>query len=80
MKLTPYNNPDEFRLWKRCNNQRIIEEFVESGLDCARIDDYPQSSARSARNALSASIRRLGYRNIKVCVRGKNVFLLRMRD
>lgn len=43
-----------------CKNQMLIREFVDSGLDCAKIEDYPHKNAYGCRSAMAMSIRRMG--------------------
>lgn len=76
MKLVPYEKKKLYG-YKLCRNQEIIKEFLESGMDCAKLEGYPQKNADSARNSLSSSMKRMGVYNISIVIRKGEVFLLK---
>lgn len=80
MKLVPYNKNDIDRkhLYRQGRNMRMLEEFMESGLDCVKIEDYPHKNATICQQNLTVSITRMGLRkSVKVVKRKDEVFLLR---
>lgn len=76
MKMVPYDAKKLNRYYKSCSNQEILEQFIDSDLDCVRIDDYPHKNAAICRNSLALSIKRFGF-NITAIRRGNDVFLVK---
>lgn len=76
MKLVPYD-ARKVKGYKLCRNQQLIQEFLDSGLDCAKIEDFPHKDARSCMAALSVSAKRMGIGNVIACSRKGEVFLIR---
>lgn len=79
MKMVPYNK-DELKYLKPGHNQKLLLEFAESGLDCVKLEGYPQKNAKTCQSNLSTAAVRLGLRHIKVVVRKENVFLLKVTE
>lgn len=50
-------------------NEKFIDEFIESGDDCWEIKEYTHNSADSCASAINASIKRYGHVNVKCCTR-----------
>lgn len=82
MKLTPYDRKSfGKRTYKLCKNQKILNEFVESGMDCAKLENYPHKNAHSCYSCLRVSAMNLGLGNvISIHIKGKDVYLLRVTD
>lgn len=80
MKLVPYDAKEIIKGYKLCKNQRLIQEFLNSGLDCAKLEDFPQKDAKGCASSLSISLKRMGINNVKVCSRKGNVFLLKIDE
>lgn len=76
MKLVPYEKKKLYG-YKLCGNQEIIKEFLESGMDCAKLEGYSQKNADSARSSLLNSMKRMGIHNVSIVVRKGEVFLLK---
>lgn len=54
MRLTPYNKNDFDRDTKRHEkgrNQATIEEFMDSGLDCVKVEGWTHKSPEVCQNA-----------------------------
>ena len=80
MTLVPYNKKELGRLtYERTSNLKILEEFVRSDLDCARVDGYVHHSAASCASALRASIKRFGMHGVMVIKRKEEVFLVKVK-
>lgn len=81
MKLVPYekNNIQNVHVVYRAGrNMRMLQEFIDSGLDCVKIEDYPHKSAMICQQNLTVSVTRLGMRkSVKVLRRKDEVFLIR---
>lgn len=80
MKLVPYEMEKLGPIRRRYSeNRRILEEFVESGLNCAEIENFTQKSAQSAQSSLIGSIKRYKITTVQVAVRKNRVFLIRKK-
>lgn len=77
MKLTRYDAKklDEGS-YKKTNLLRLLEEFAESDMDCAKVEGWTHKSATSCQASLVRAIRRFGF-NFKVVTRNKEVFLIK---
>lgn len=81
MKLYPYERKDLKSGYRFGRNQKILYEFVNSGLDCAKLEDYPQKSARICQSSLRTASLRIGLANtVRIHIEGENVFLLRVTN
>lgn len=74
MKLVPTN---ERMLFKKTALLSVLEEFENSGHDCVRIEDYPQSSAKTCYSSFYNAINRYHMNNIKVFTRRGEVYLVK---
>lgn len=79
MNLIPVESVPQTKPYHRL--QDLIEEFVKGDADIVRVDfsesDY--KSATVARSCLGVAVKRSKY-NIKVWLRGKQVFLSKVKD
>ena len=78
MKLVPY---DKTKLSKGgyapTANYTILIGFIESGLDCVQIEDYPHKSIDSCQASISCSIKHFRMNQIR-CIRRKGkLYLIR---
>lgn len=81
MKLYPYDRKDLKKDYRPGKNQALLLEFVESGLDCAKLEGYTQKSARYCQSNLRTCAVRIGLANtVRIHTEGSNVFLLRVTD
>ena len=80
MKLVPYDKTklNMRRCYKPTRNYKFLMEFIESGLDCVRIEDYPHKSTDSAQASFVNSIKHFHMTQIR-CIRcdGK-LYLIRI--
>lgn len=77
MKLIPYDIEKIPHAGRMFQNQAILKEFVESGLKCVKVDNYPHKSARSFATSFWKSARTFGYDNVVVKTKGDEVFMIR---
>lgn len=77
MKLVPYEKKKLGNYYARTSNLKILEEFLDSGLDCAKLEDYPHKNAYSCSASLRKSIQRFGMKGITIMVRKNDVFLIK---
>lgn len=79
MKLVEYNiNKVDVKGYKKSNNLKILEEFIDSGLECAKVDGFTQDNASHAAYSLNNSIKRYRFGGIRAISRNKEVFLIRV--
>ena len=79
MKLVPYDlkKIDNANGYKKSKNQKIIEAFLESDLDCAKIEEWTQKSAVGCAGSLNRSIEKYNMTGARAISRNKDVFLIR---
>ena len=80
MKLVPYDvNKLRNRSFEACRNQRIIQQFLDSGETCVKLEDFPHKSANVCRSVMRASIQRMKLDStVKAVLRNGEVFLIRL--
>ena len=66
--------------YSRTNNFEILEEFVESDMDCAEVKDFTQISAWSCASSLNASIKRFNIGGIKAISREGKCYLIKKKQ
>ena len=62
--------------FKKSDNQKIIEDFLASGQDCVKIEDWTQKSAMCCAGVLNKSIERFKLTGAKAISRNGEVFLV----
>lgn len=79
MKLVAYdkNKLGTIQGYKPTRNYLLLEEFIESDMECAKIDDDHHSSAASLAASFNNSIKRYKKFNVKVVIRKGEVFLVK---
>lgn len=79
MKLVKYNkNELKARYYAKTKHQDLIEEFVNSDMDCAKVEEWTHVNADSCSNAINMSIKRFKVSGVKAIVRGGEVFLVKI--
>lgn len=77
MNLIPWEKERLGMVYKHCKNQVVLEEFLRSGLECAKVENFAHSTPNVCANALRRSALRFGMSQIIVAVRNGEVFLIR---
>lgn len=79
MTFTPYElkQLDNAMGYKTGCNQKIIEEFVDSGYDCVKVEGWTNKTAGSATNSLNSTIKTMHKGGIKAVSRRGEVFLVK---
>lgn len=77
MKLVPTNREKLGHLYKMSKNQKILQEFIDSGEDCVELIDHGHASARNCQTCLCASRRKFGFDNVGIAMRGDKIYLYR---
>ena len=77
MRLTKCEMPKCVRV---TSNLELIDEFIESGEECVRIDGWENryKSSFSVCNSINASAKRFGKNMIKCITRNRQVFLVNL--
>ena len=77
MKFVPVAREEiDTKCYKRCGNQKILEDFLDSGLECARLDDWTQKNAYIAAGNLRKSAKHFGL-GVDIVSRKGQVYLIR---
>lgn len=74
MKFIPINR-DEIQTYKKTKWQKSLEEFVNSGLDCAIVEDFGKTTAGSAAAVANKCAKRFGFRVKAISNRGRLIFI-----
>lgn len=78
MKFIAYDkNKIETRGYQRSDNLKLLEGFAESGLECAKVEDWTQKNAFICAGSLQHSIKRYRMNNLRCVTRSGEVFLIR---
>lgn len=81
MKLVPYDvRKLDVGGYKVSDNYKTLLEFVEGNLECAKVEDYTQTSAACCAASLNASIKRYHLDGIRAISRKGNVYLIRVHN
>lgn len=65
--------------YAKTKNQKILEQFRDSKMDCAKVVNWTNKDAKCCANSLNASIKRFGFVGIKATYDSdlEEVYLLR---
>lgn len=66
----------KFQGYKSTASQKLLESFLDSGLECAKVCEWPHSTPYIAATALKKAASRFGLR-VDVFVYGGDVYLKR---
>lgn len=77
MNLVPYET-EKVKWYRRSKNQQILEEFIDSDLKCAKLEGWPQISAKSCQSSMLTTLKRLHISTVKVLKRGDIIILLKV--
>ncbi len=79
MTLIPYNKNDieQIGSYKKTKNQKIVEEFINSNMDCAEVKEFTHKTGHSCANALNTAIKRFRLSSVHAICRNGRVFLIK---
>lgn len=82
MKLIPYDikKIGGSSWYKKSENLRILEEFANSDMECAKIEDYTQKSAEVCVSALKSAIKRYRIAGVQAMMRKGEAYLIKVKD
>ena len=78
MKLIAY---DKIKIkniggYKKTDNMLIVEEFIESGLDCVKVEGWTQKEAYRCAWSINQTIKRMKKSGIRALSRDGEVFII----
>lgn len=76
MKIVPADESKVLKNYKRCKNQKILEEFVDSGLKCVEVLGWKQKNAYQCAASFNRSIKRFKLYNIQAISTNGRVYLI----
>lgn len=75
MYLTPYTKSKlQSSNFQRCKLQKILEEFRDSDMDCAKIEGWEYKDANTCAASFAGSIKRFNVKGIRAISRQGEVF------
>lgn len=79
MKLVPYDikKVENVGGYAKTKNLDILEKFIASGLECAKVEGWTLKHSWQAAQSLNASIKRFKFANISAISRKGNVYLIK---
>lgn len=77
MMLTPYSKKDLKIEKTYTDNMRLINEFLESGLDCAKVEGWTHKNPDYCSSSLNRTIKSNNKRGIRAIVRERRVYLIK---
>ncbi len=79
MKLVPYDvdKIEGYAFYAKSNNYKILQEFIDSGLDCVEVTEYNHTNHTSCQSSLWKSIRTYRMNSIRCFSRKGKVFLIK---
>lgn len=79
MKLVAYDREDINNIggYKPTANMKLINEFVESDLDCVKVEEWTHKNAWTAAWSLNETIKRMKKNGIKAISRNGEVFIIK---
>lgn len=83
MKLTKCD-VNEFKekykkYYKKSKWQEVLENFLESDMDCVKVEDYSNKDAKSCATALGTAIKRFHMTGVRSVLCDGEVYLIRER-
>lgn len=79
MRIVPYDfkKIKNKKGYKKSELQSILEEFLESGKDCVKIEDWEQKSASSCTSSFNTAAKRYKMTGARAISRNGEVFLVK---
>lgn len=63
--------------YKRTKNFEFIMKFLESGMDCVKVEEYTNKDAKSCASALNISIKKFNLTGARAILSNGEVYLVR---
>lgn len=65
--------------YARTKNQSILEEFINSGMECAKIEGWTNTSAAQCATSLNTTSKRMKMHGVKAISRKGEVYLIKTK-
>lgn len=80
MKLVEYDidKIEGARNYRRTSNLIILEEFIDSGMECAKVEGFNNKTATHCTTSLNASIKRFNLGGIRAISRKGGCYLIKI--
>ena len=73
MRFTEYKG----RIRKKTNVTKLIDDFTNSGIQVAKLEDWEYVTAISGAGTINRAAKRLGIHTVKAVTRNGEIFLVR---
>lgn len=73
MRFTEYKG----RIRRKTNVTKLIDDFLNSGMQVAKLEDWEYVTARSGSGTINYAAKKLGIRTIKAITQNGEIFLVR---
>lgn len=82
MKLVEYdiNKIEGAKCYKKSDNLRILEEFIESGMEYAKVEGFNNKTAMHCATSLNTSIKRYNLGGIRAISRKGVCYLIKITE
>ena len=77
MKLVPANREEVHGAYKKSENLLLLEEFINSGMDFAKLEELGDRSAYSVAASLRSSAKRYGFHAVTTMTKNGVVYLIK---
>lgn len=79
MRIVPYDfkKLNDTKYFKKTELQKILEEFLESGADCVKIEEWTQKNASGCASSFNNAAKRYKMSGVKAISRKGEVFLVK---
>lgn len=64
--------------WKKSENLLLLEKFIDSGLDCMKVEGWKHKNARVCSSSLANSIKRYKINGVRAFTLKDEVFLIKV--
>lgn len=75
MKFIPANLPEK-AYYKPTYNLKLLDSFIESGLPCAKVEEYTHKDAYCCASSIKGAIKRFKLHNIECRTINREVYLI----
>lgn len=76
MRLTKWDR-SKLGMCRRTNNRDILEEFIDSGFECAKVEEWKHKNAHVCANSINASIQVYRIGGVKAVIQQDEVYLIK---
>lgn len=66
------------QVFKKSKWMKVIDEFLESGMECCKVENYTNKDAKSCSAALNVAIKHYHKGGIRACLSDGVVYLIKI--